>query len=207
MTSVLTVLPAWLGALLGLLEAVLGWLDAHASLLVALATGATAVVAWQAHRREERRDEKDRAAVDARIRMTGYELAETLTTWLTERRWPTRLVKDFNEFHVDEAIRVTENLRPDFAGARHLAREMAAAAPDASPDVRETASSVYARLLPLLEALSEIARLDRQGSDSAAGSPRKMFDDLGHYREEIRAIRRVLLDETGNLRRIGQEEE
>lgn len=197
-------LPEWIRALLSATDAVLGWLDAHAALLVFLATGATALVAWQSHRREERRDERRRAAVDARIRMNGYELAETLTTWLTERRWPTRLTEDFDEFTVKEAIQVTDELRPEFAGARHLAREMAAAAPDASPAVEQMASSVYARLLPALEGLTEIARLNERATYSSEGFQRKTYQDLGHYRAVIGEIRRRLLDETGSLQEISR---
>lgn len=185
-------------------DGVLGWLDAHSALLVSLATGVTAIVAWQAHRRERRREERRRAAVDARIRMIGYELAETLTTWLTERRWPTRITDNIDDFSVEDAIQVADNLRPEFAGARKLARKMAAAAPDATPATRPLASSVYTRLLPVLEGLTEIARLRREDPHSPRGSEEKMYQDLAHYRGVIAEIQERLLEGTANLQEIKQ---
>lgn len=197
-------MPEWIQFAWEALGAVLGWMDAHAALFVAAATGATAFVAWQSHRRERRQEVRRRAAVDSRIRVTGYELGETLTTWLTERRWPTRLSEDFDEFSVKKAIQMADDLRKDFAGARHLARELAAAAPDASPPVRKLAKSVYARLLPVLEALTEIAELNERATYSSEGFQRSKYEELAHYRGVIEEIREDLLEEAADLKEVAQ---
>lgn len=171
-----------------------GWFicqtDANSSLLVAAATGATALIAWLAHRREKNRIEERTTAADARIAGLAYVVRRTLEKSL-EDPW----------FEGDgKALQSTaRELRPGFEEHEPRVENMLEEAPAATSEIAEDtrkASRLFWRAADGIgdaaDASIEIVAYDATGAPQVHEMPAEAEEGFRRARDDVKDCVEVL---------------
>lgn len=176
------------GAVLRGLGGAAVWLLNH-GLLVALATGAAAYIAWQGHQREERRLDERQKAADGKIAGLAYALQQQLILWSGRSPKSDLERKGFAQFIVEDEARRAED----------RALEMLSLAPEASSDVRRAAWNAAMAIQVMLTLYGALSRLapdptgeeeltdgerDKLRSDPAILTPEAIFERTMDLRED-----------------------
>lgn len=160
------------------------WVNAASTVVVAIATLVLAVVTGVSLHRERKRDRRHREAVDARIEAKAFELVGELWHW-NSLGWPTRAS---NRTKIDFA----QEIRPRFAHAMSLARQLVEDAPAASRERAVVVRKVYAKLAATVGDLREIAKLKPGGPYRA--HHQNLLDSFPVYKDHVESCNELLTE-------------